>query len=234
MKAAFAKKFGTSFFMPLVADPYFSDVRALVRANGTHGGTAFQDLGPLGLSVATVGDASIDTGNVKFNSGSIKLAGAGNLGLTSSTAFSFGSGDITMEGWCFKLSNSGSQTLASITQGSAAGRGLIFYPNAPKLSLVNESGSAICSDPDDFPTNAWTHWAWSRKSGVSYIAVNGVVKASASDSATIGSSTSNFLLGIWLDNSNFRFSGNLEDVRLTAAGRFDDDFALPTEAYQTY
>jgi hypothetical protein len=174
----------------------------------------------------TVGDAKISTVQSKFGGSSMVFDGTGDyVAIKSFYPFNYGSRDYTIEAWVYKAT-SGSQTLFA----SNTGGGLITFPDAAKLTW-NIGGTAVISDPDNFPLNQWVHVAVTRASGTLRLFVNGTSKASAANSTT--PSNDILSIGIWVDLSSFAFNGYIDDLRITNGyARYTANFTTPTSAHQ--
>ncbi len=88
-------------------DPYWNNVSLLLVGNGANGTTTnIKDSSKNNVAITIVNDTKISTGQSKYGSGSIYFDGTGDRLLpTASSLFSFGTGDFTVEGWVFSISN---------------------------------------------------------------------------------------------------------------------------------
>ena len=136
--------------------------------------------------VSGLGGANAIKGSVFFGN---SLSGANALGFSylrteSSDNFTFGTGDITIEGWFFfpRLSSStGYQTLVGDTIYSNNG-GFTFYVQNAQLNFWKGTNASSVVSGGTIVQNEWTHLAYTRESGSNKIFVNGSLVGTASDS----------------------------------------------------
>ena len=86
-------------------DPYFNNVSLLLRGDGINGSTTIVDESATPKTVTVYGNAQISTAQSKFGGASIYLDGTGDyLGLSSSSDFTTGTGNFTLELWYYPVS----------------------------------------------------------------------------------------------------------------------------------
>ena len=120
-------------------------------------------------------------GSVFFNSGN--AGGSNYLKIASNSDFAYGTGDFTWEAWVFLAQ--GSNRGYIIDHGSDGGTLGYTDSDPAKVYYYNSTtgtGGALYSDGGSLSTNSWNHIAVARSSGTTKLFVNGVEKASQSDS----------------------------------------------------
>ena len=173
--------------------------------------------------VSGLGGANAIKGSVFFGN---SLSGANALGFSylrteSSDNFTFGTGDITIEGWffCSRLSSStGYQALVGDTIYSNTG-GFTFYIQNGQLNFWKGTNASSVVSGGTIVQNEWTHLAYTRESGSNKIFVNGSLVGTASDSTdytdtvlTIG--TNKVTQQSNVDAGLYSFSGFVSNLRI--------------------
>jgi hypothetical protein len=147
------------------------------------------------------------------------------LTVPSNAAFTFGTGDWTIECWIYTTTSSVTQGIISKVYNIGLNAGaFLLYINASNiptlLSCDNEGGSGwtIGIGITTITTNTWNHIAATRNGNVFTIWVNGVLSDTVTSSFTlsdnpgvpvaIGSADS-------LGNPSFLFHGNISNMRVT-------------------
>ena len=177
--------------------------------------------------VAGLGGADAIKGSVVFGNNLDSSGGATGfdyLITERSSNFTFGTGDITIEGWffCPKLSSSTDyQALVGDTiyyNSDDSINGFTFYIEDGQLNLWNDESNSVVSG-GTIVQNEWTHLAWTRESGSNKIFVNGSLVGTASDSTnytdtalTIGVNKVGQTSGT--DAGQFPFNGFASNVRV--------------------
>ena len=116
------------------------------------------------------------------------------LNTVANAAFSFGTGDFTVEGWVFPTGAQVSNNMPIVeirNSGGGAGFVLLRTANALTLNVYTNNGFAGVST-NSLTFNAWNHVALVRNSNVWYYYINGVASgsfansSSQTDGATVG------------------------------------------------
>ena len=176
--------------------------------------------------VSGLGGANAIKGSVFFGNclSSASVLGNDYLITERSSNFTFGTGDITIEGWffCTRLSSStGYQSLVGDTvyyNGDASINGFTFYIENEQLNFWSDVSDSVVSG-GTIVQNEWTHLAYTRESGSNKIFVNGSLVGTASDSTdytdtalTIGTNKVTQTSGS--DAGQFSFNGFASNVRV--------------------
>ena len=150
------------------------------------------------------------------NGGSGYFDGTGDfLALPTNAAFTVGTGDLTIESWIYCTS------LTQPYQGIASGR-VETPPNFPGLGLVIDNSKlsfiilnvgAALTDSVNVPLNQWVHVVGVRSGTNAALFVNGIRKASATNSEN-GTSSDMVIGRYYTVTNNYYFSGYIANVRL--------------------
>ena len=104
--------------------------------------------------------------------------------LASNAAYSFGTGDFTVEAWINipPISNTNGKVIVDSRPDSTNGAYWIFsLTNNGRLNATTMStGGVTISSTNPIPTNQWVHVAYTRRSGILNLWVNGLSVATAS------------------------------------------------------
>jgi hypothetical protein len=212
------------------SDPYFADVSLLLHGNGANGSTAITDSSPSPKIVTAVGNAQISTaiadpfGN--STKGLIALDGTGDSLTAPLSISTFGTGDFTIELWIYKNNND--------TCGIQEARdgGLVpwlWYFNGSKLEFF--TGSSFQST-NNVPTGQWVHIAVSRASGVLRQFIDGNKESENTVTTNLTTTASSTLLMRTDDSNSDKFSGYIDEYRVTAGiARYTANFTPPTAPF---
>ncbi|WP_440111811.1 LamG domain-containing protein [Acidovorax sp. BL-A-41-H1] len=239
-----------------VGDSNFADVSLLLHGDGSNGATTFTDSSPAPKAVTRLGSAQVSTAQSKFGGASVAFFGGGDyLSVSDPTAFTFATGDFTIEAWVYIAGNSagdvdGNRSAAILStwdtsaisgyilaiQGdsSTTGTGLQLdswgTAEAPAATFFRAS-AAIAQ-------NTWHHIAATVQGGTRRLFLNGVMLSGASSQSPPGY-TSFETFGRPLSiggtrNTTYpaRLIGFIDDLRITkGVARYTANFTPPTEAF---
>jgi hypothetical protein len=209
-------------------DPNYSSVSLLLNGNGTNGSTTFTDSSSYGHTVTPVGNAQISTTQSKFGGASMYFDGTGDyINCPASTAFSFGTGDFTIEFFARWDSFSSLSVLVDTRAGGSSSAGLVILTDTNGDLLVY-SGVAVFITGGTLQANQWYFVALSRASGTTRLFIDGV-QSGASASDTRNYTDQNFFAGRTNESAINYFSGYIDDLRITkGVARYTSNFTPPT------
>jgi hypothetical protein len=213
-------------------DPFFESVSLLLPMDGT--GSAFAD-SSLTPKTITATNATQSATQSKWGGKSAFFTGTSRLSASTSSAFSFGTGDFCVEMWVYPSGASAYQTLfstrSSDTNEDADNVFLGF--NTGTLTPIVFTSSLVLSGSASLSAGAWSHIAFVRASGVISIYLNGTRIGNASFSTSI--TGTNASIGL-TQNNEHQFAGYIDDVRITkgnARGYAGASITVPTAAFPT-
>lgn len=175
----------------VVTDPYWANVSMLLHGDGTNAAqnNTFLDGSTNNFTVTRNGNTTQGSFNpfvstypyaVATNGGSGYFDGTGDyLSVPNNAAFSFGSGDFTIEMWVYTSNLAAYQTLLDTRSVDAPSAYGFFIDNAGKPAWYDASGFQTSSTA--LTSNTWTHVAAVRTSGVLKIFQAGVQVYSAAN-----------------------------------------------------
>lgn len=212
---------------PTGGDPFWSQVKLLLKADGTDGSTSIIDSSSAARTVTVNGNAQIDTAQSKFGGASLLLDGTGDyVTVPDSSDWDFGTGDFTIDLWA-RFNSLSSTPQHILVHGAIASTGiaLMQYSGTTVRIYTQDQGSGMSYSWTP-STNTWYHLAAVRSAGVVTFYVDGVSKGTNASTKNITGATGTLRVGT-SDNGNESFNGWLDDVRITAAARWTTDFTPP-------
>jgi len=141
------------------------------------------------------------------------------LSTPANAAFSYGTGDYTIETWIYLLSYTGSGVYGYICGAGASGQQDQFVMNPTTGTFYHYDGGATYpTSSTAIPLNTWTHIAACRSSGTLRLFMNGALVGSGASSTniTIGA-TNTFYIGNRSgggDSPQQTFNGYLSNLRV--------------------
>lgn len=216
-------------------DPNFASVVLLEHFDGTNGSTAFVDNSNSAHTFTVGSGKSISTTKAQFGPSSMHCSGATTCASGTSADFTYGTGDVTIEGWFNLDAISALQILVDCRNATAsAAIPEVYITAANGIALLVNGVNLLASAGSIVTALTWTWFAWSRVSSVSnlYLGTSGT----ASRVAT-GTDTTNYILGqVNLGvafNTGAPLTGYLDDIRITkGVGRYTGTTAaIPTGPY---
>jgi Concanavalin A-like lectin/glucanases superfamily len=210
-------------------DPDFSDVVLLVgNDSAANGSTTFVDQSNKANSIS-IGSGTVAYSNAQAPSGlstSIQFTAGGlhpYLVTPSSTAFQFGSGNWTVEGFVYGPTVNSAE-VPFVTRWTANGTTNTDWDveaNSGLFTQVSTSGTGFTLSETDgaISNNTWTHFAIYDVSGTLYGAVNGTVTQLAASIGTLFASTNPLTLGGFSQNACCTIAGStvgyMASIRIT-------------------
>jgi hypothetical protein len=172
--------------------------------------------------------------STSVNGGSLLFDGNGdNLTVSDSTAFNFGTGNFTVEGWFYRVGNNKIQTIIRGDNGTTTGVGLdISFNSSNTLQFNLNGGSTSITSATIAVTNAipssWHHLAFVRNGNTWSIYVNGVSVASATNTSTVSNPTF-YRVGGNSFSASFSFDGYASSFRIVkGTAVYTSNFTPPT------
>jgi hypothetical protein len=217
-------------------DPLFSSVSLLLHADGT--GNTFVDSSATPKTITAVGNATQSTAESKFGGKSAFFDGTGDyLRIADSgSGFLFGAGDFCYEFW-FRSAGSNEYATFLSRPWNGAG-GFNIFANAAEIGRPEvwwreaNGGTApfLASDTGGYNDNNWHHLVFNRNGTTCRLFIDGVVRATATSSTSVASST----IDVATDNTfgGRDFTGYIDDLRITkGVARYTANFTPPTAAF---
>lgn len=183
---------------------------------------------------------NVVTSNVDIVRRGYYFKGSGGITATSSD-FTFGTGDFTVEFWLKKSSSpSNKQRLFGIGTFEQSGQFSIMLNNSNGgIILRKGTGAAqseVLSDSTNICNNAWHHIAVTRSSTSLKLFIDGIQKQSVTDSTDFSQSVLQLGEDTGLDSiydaDLYDFSGYMSDILISkGVARYTSNFELPTKQF---
>jgi len=179
------------------------------------------------------GNARLSTTQVKIGSTSLYLDGTTNTYVSSpsSTDYTLGTGDFTIEGWFYRIGNAGAnQILIDLRPTGSPSVSPTVYLNTTYVPVFYVNGSVVITGSSPVPPTTWTHIAVSRTSGSTTLWVNGT------QSGSTYSDSNNYIQGPITIGANQTgaslFTGYHDELRISKnIGRYTTTFTPSTTAF---
>ncbi len=216
--------------VPIVPDPYFDYTTLLLPGNGTNGAqnNTFLDGSTNNFTITRNGNTTQGTFSPFSQTGWALLNTTNpSQGISSSTSsdFSFSTGDWSVECWIYRTGNGGNPTFLEsfidMRDADVTNNGISIGTRSDGTIYAYDSGLTTASGV--FTSNSWNHIVYSRQSSAIRIFVNGVLRAYSS-SYTSNYTNINCRIGTNLV-SGYGFIGYISNVRIIKG-------SVPT-SYQT-
>ena len=208
------------------SDPFFANVSLLLAGNGTNGSTFIVDSSPSPKTVTAVGNTQISTAQSKFGGSSIAFDGLGDeITIAASSGFQFGTGDFTVEGWCYLLSAPTTGYPDLFRDGNSAG--FINFRQSTTFAITTNS-AVVATAPRGASINEWFHYAATRSGNTFRAFLNGESGTPATFTGAWGANGALFIGGGNVQQLN----GHLAQVRVTKGiARYQSNFIPPTAPF---
>ncbi|MFB2705435.1 LamG domain-containing protein [Marinobacter shengliensis] len=201
-------------------DPFISSVVSLVHFDGN-----FADL----AGKVWTGGAQIDTEVYRFPPGAGHFPRGPYVVSEDSADWAFGVGDFTVEAYV-RLSTMPASFYFSPFGNWSGSSGWCFFVRPGGYIDWRSNSTTVVSGVGIIEANTWVHLAYSRKSGVGRLFVDGQLAAKVSDTQNI-SRTSSPRLGGNLTSSDW-WSGHVDEFRVTkGVARYVDSFVPPIHQF---
>jgi hypothetical protein len=208
-------------------DPDFSNVSLLLHMDGSNGSTTFTDTSTTAHTISVFGDAQVTTTSPKFGTGALLLDGTGDyLTAPSHTSLTFGTDDFTIEAWVRFNTVSVAQYIFSRRDSSGFSMRLL---SDGRLTAITPSLNSLTETAATMAINTWYHVAYTRSGSANTLWIDGVSRATLTNSESGGSGTS--FIGS-RNGSTDNLDGRIDDLRITkGVCRYTATFTPPTAAF---
>lgn len=215
-------------------DPYFANVGALLKFDGTDGSIVIPDV--TGKVWTPSGNAQLDTAIKKFGTAALLLDGTGDyISTPAHASLTFGPGPYTIEG---QIYNTGTGDRCIFDNRSASTQGIAIYSRVvsggTNSLTVYDNVGRICASPNIALTNSiWTYFAVVRDGTTVYAYIEGVQTASGTDARTLAAAPT-FIGANYLGTQ--AYAGLLDEIRISNVCRYPGGitFTPPSAPFPTF
>ena len=223
---------GTQIFSPPTA-PLTAVTNTQLLLNFTNAG--IPDAAMMN-DLETVGNAQISTSVKKYGTGSLYFDGSGDSVYSGvqSPGFGFGTGDFTVEFWCYPTASK--KMIIVDARITPVGLPFGLLTNGSMFLGYFNGTSENYSSTGALVANTWQHVAYARSSGTLKIFKDGTQIYSASNTDNWGTALP---MSIGEPHNNpvpgEAYTGYIDDLRITKGyARYTTTFTPPTAALPTY
>jgi len=190
----------------------------------------FIDKSTNAFTITKNGDTTISpnipfTANSSYSTyGSAYFDGTGDyLSAPSNSAFAFGTGDFTVEGWYYSTAGNGRFNLYDSGSGGANGQLSIFQDTVSSFYVRMGGDITYASPPGN---NQWVHFAVTRSGTTVRLFFNGILAVSGTQSTNITNNTP--YIGL-LNGYGYPMNGYISDLRVVkGTALYTTAFTPPT------
>ena len=181
----------------------------------------------------TVSTAQISTAQSKFGGSSMKFNGTSDYLVTQVSSLVSGwTGDFTIEGWFYSLSNVNIPLWTNSTSNSDGANSLYVYTNG-SIGFGKVGVNEFVSAAGLWTSNQWNHAVVVRSGATVYVYLNGVVVSSGAASTYVDTTVRSMTLGRQYQSSPVYYNGYIDDFRVTKGyARYTSNFTIPTSQLQ--
>lgn len=201
--------------------------------DGSNGSTTFTDSSSNAFTMTASANAQISTTQSKFGGSSGYFDGNGDsVTASANAAFSFGTGNFTIEGWFYSLTSGATQRGMIDFRSVATGTNGLMLREDGSGFLVFLNNATFLSTATGRTANTWQHVALVRNGSTVTLYVDGTSRASATSSANM--TDDRFRLSGFVDtqSSSFAYNGYMDDIRVTKGiARWNANFTVPSAAF---
>ena len=211
-------------------DPYWSNVSYLLVGNGANGTTTnIKDSSSNNIATTIFGNTVISTAQSQYGGSSVFFEGNGDyLECATSSGFTFGTGDFTIEFWVNPTSFGNIRAIYDMRPSFEGNYPVLYLSNSGNIIFyVNQtnviSGSALS-------TGSWHYITLCRSSGQTKLFLNGTQNGPTyADSTNYLGATSRPRICEEAITGGYAFNGYLYDLRVTKGiARYTSNFTPPT------
>lgn len=227
----------TTSAIPPSFDPLYNDVVLLLNMSGVNNSQNIIDSSLLNNTISVTGTAAISTAQSRFGGSSLLVPEATSsrnaIYTPSSNAFSFGSGNFTIEFWLRQNNTpqSGARVFQTTENNDASSGVDIYYPtnlNSLVAKVSDAASNNVVLSLGATETSAWNHYALVRQNHVFVTYRNGVRIAATNRVLNLAASSGNVVIGGNATvGANRSVNAYIDDIRVTKASRYTGDFTPP-------
>ena len=221
-------------FLDESVDPYWNQVSLLLPFTGTNGSTTFVDRSVNGFTKTSSSAAAITTSESKWGGSSCYTTG--HIRFPASSAFNFGTGDLTIEMWArYDAFPFEAPSFFGVTNAVGINQyivGISQYYTPAQYQVYTAAGYAGQFN-HGLTAGVWSHFAIVRSSGTIRIYINGLLKFSVNYAGSLGNDANYPIIGSEYGGV-YSFRGHCQDFRITkGVARYISNFTPPTRAFAT-
>lgn len=230
---------GTLYAIPSVSGDEFTVTILPMEAAGLN------DTSPSLHTVTAFGNAVRSNTRAKFGTYSVALDGAGDyITLSNSSDYTFGSGDLTIEGWIYPTVLTRQGFFAGTTdfwlgillncdENSTLNACLFVSANGSSWNMITSDGAGPGLGSLNISSGSWNHVAVVRSGDNWKIFINGVQDISITAAGSVATKSEDKRVGEW-GGGGIGFNGYIDEVRYSKGiARWTSNFTPASSAFSS-
>jgi len=183
-------------------------------------------------SITSNGNASASSDKSNFYNGSFEFDGNGdNLTFTTSSDLSL-TGDFTIEFWInndtITVDTQHPSPITMPTDGNAISQ--IYTQSTNDYYGLYKGGDIVTTGNNSALTNVWQHVAFTRSGSTCYAFLDGVLKNTATSTATFGGTSGTYRIGSY-NGSGGDIDAYMQDLRIyNGIAKYTSNFVVPSRS----
>jgi Concanavalin A-like lectin/glucanases superfamily/Glycine rich protein len=219
----------------ITSDPNYGNVTLLLHGDGN-----LTDSSSYNTTLTNIGNVGFNTSNVKFGTGCFSFNGLiQRLTTPSSTVYSFGTANFTIEFWFYRTGvASGQRMIGNLPNSGWTGNNWVIGSDNGGTNIVYyinnyNNSSPLLTGTTTISINTWYHYALVRNGTTFTQYINGVLDKQATGISTNIDGGGSYPVSLGSDGYTGFYPGLIDEFRITTgiARYTGNSFTVPTASF---
>ena len=219
----------------ITSDPNYGNVTLLLHGDGN-----LTDSSSYNTTLTNIGNVGFNTSNVQFGTGCFSFNGLiQRLTTPSSTLYSFGTANFTIEFWFYRTGvASGQRMIGNLPNSGWAGNNWVIGSDNGGTNILYyinnyNSGAPLLTGTTTISINTWYHYALVRNGTTFTQYINGVLDKQATGISTNIDGGGSYPISLGSDGYTGFYPGLIDEFRITTgiARYTGNSFTVPTASF---